>query len=192
MSYMKLYAVAAFLLIVASHILHSEPLTRASEFESVAAFTESIAVFKPAEAKDNDFAYLFAAQDGPNQPKPRQWILAASVKACDVLSQADDKALVFALAEPPTEASKSCAGVLFLLIKRGSYWAIADYQEFKTFGKYASIEAQESGYIWHNEAKPVFNPFWTIKQSDGGRGVSYVTNTSYQIVDEKLVILGPR
>jgi hypothetical protein len=93
-----------------------------------------------------------------------------------------------AIGRPATQATRSCVGVLFLLVRENDRWKIADLLRFTATGKYANISAEltaetSSGYRLGSEDMA---PIVTIKKSNGGRGYSYEASASYTFRASKL------
>jgi hypothetical protein len=157
--------------------------TRWSDFDSVAAFVSSARAFKPATTK-SDLAALFTVRDGgqPEDPKTSTPISAVSVERCDVLWSREASAVVFATANPPTQATKSAVGILFLLCRVHDRWQIAQYVQFTASGKYAEVTATVTG----DSATGGPQPYFTVTESQGGRGYSYQLSGTYTVDGPRL------
>ena len=157
--------------------------TRWSDFDSVAAFVSAARAFKPATTK-SDLAALFTVRDGgqPEDSKAGTPIPAVSVESCDVLWSQEASAVVFATANPPTEATKSAVGILFLLRRLHERWHIFQYVQFTASGKYAEVTAKVTGYSGTGGPQPYF----TVTESQGGRGYSYQLSGTYTVDGPRL------
>lgn len=163
--------------------------SRASAFESVEAFVAAATAFQPAATK-SDLAALFTVRElgQPEDPKTGSPIAATSIQSSVALWSNDSHALVFVTAAPPTDATRSAVGVLFLLNRVKSSWRIADSQQFTATGKYAGVSAEltagtGTGYhLGSDDMKPVV----TVKESQGGRGYAYQISASYTLNASKL------
>jgi hypothetical protein len=162
---------------------------RSSAFESVEAFVAAATAFQPATTK-SDLSALFTVRElgQPEDPKTGTPIAATSTQSSVVLWSNDSHALVFVTAAPPTDATRSAVGVLFLLNYTKKSWRIADSQRFIATGKEAEVSAEltagtGSGYhLGSDGMKPVV----TVKESQGGRGYAYQVSASYTLNASKL------
>ena len=151
-------------------------------FASVEAFAASMKSAHPAETQSG-FLTLFAIPElgQPEDPERGKPVYATEIEACQVLWKDGDRALLFATAAPPTKATRSRVGVLFLLNHTGSGWCVADVRRFAAAGKEAGISAiltagAGTGYSLGSEGMP---PVVTVTESQGGRGYSRQTSASY-------------
>src|SRR5436305_15228297 len=80
--------------------------------------------FQPA-VTEGELSSLFMIPEmgETNHGKP---ISASAIQSCDLIWSDEAAALLIAVASPPTEATRSCVGVLFLLVRRAKCWHIAD------------------------------------------------------------------
>jgi hypothetical protein len=177
-------AIAAFLLAA-----RAGDLTRSSVFESVEAFVTAATAFQPATTK-SDLSALFTVPElgQPEDSKTGKPIAAKSIKASTALWSNDSHALVFITADPPTDATRSAVGVLFLLSHTNKSWRIADSQRFTATGKYGGVSAEltagtGSGYHLGSDG---MRPVVTVKESHGGRGYAYQAYASYTFNGSKL------
>ena len=113
---------------------------------------------------------------------------ATSIQSAVALWADDSYAVVFVTAAPPTEATGSAVGVLFLLKRTNDSWRIADHQRFVATGKEAEVSAKltagtGSGYHLGSEG---MEPVVTVKESQGGRGYAYQISASYTLKASKL------
>ncbi|WP_395741141.1 hypothetical protein [Prosthecobacter sp.] len=159
---------------------------------SVKAFMAAGRAFVPSATPGSDLAGLFAVPE-MGEVKRGKPVPARSVQECTELWANEECALVLAVAFPPTEATKSCVGVLFLLRRQEGLWRIADLRRFSATGKLARVEAEQtahagSGYALGREG---MRPVVTVKQWDGGRGYSYGMSSSYTVSGWKLVRMEP-
>lgn len=173
---------------------HADDFARATRFESVGAFVAAASAFHPAAAK-TDLAALFTVREPgqSDEPKTGTRVPATSVHTAASLWSDASHALVFATAMPPTEATHSAVGVLFLLSRGDRFWQIADLQRFTATGKYADVSAEltagtGSGYQLGNEG---MMPIVTVKESQGGRGYGYQISASYTFGGSKLKRMTP-
>ena len=113
---------------------------------------------------------------------------AIAIKACANIWSDDESALVFGTANPPTYATRSSIGVLFLLVHHRDAWRIADVLRFAATGKEAEVSAELTAFA--GSGRPLgskgFVPVVTVKESQGGRGYAYDTCASYKFVGSKL------
>jgi hypothetical protein len=163
--------------------------TRASSFDSVAAFIAAAKAFHPTDSK-TDIAGLFtiAEMGQPEDPKTGKPVVPESLDSCEVVWESTTHALVFAIATPKTEPTRSAIGVLFLLSHSHASWIISDLRRFTATGKYAEVTCEltadvGSGYQLGTEG---MRPIVTIKESQGGRGYGYQLSASYTLSETKL------
>lgn len=165
--------IVAFALCTVLGASHAAEFTRQSVFDSLESFVAAAKAFQPAAAR-GELSSLFAVPEmgETNHGKP---ISASSIQSCDVIWSDDAAALLIVLASPPTEATRSSVGVLFLLVRRDTSWRIADLLRFTATGKEAEFSAKltagtGSGYHLGTEG---MSPVVTVKESHGGRGYAY-------------------
>ncbi|MHA3772538.1 hypothetical protein ACXR0O_13465 [Verrucomicrobiota bacterium sgz303538] len=168
---------------------YAEDLTRGSGFDSVESFVAAVKVFRPAAAK-TDLSALFTARElgQPGTPEAGAVVTASSIQSSTALWAGESRALVFVTAAPPTEATRSAVGVLFLLTRAQDRWRIADHLRFTAIGKYAALSAEltadtGTGYRLGSEG---MMPVVTVKESQGGRGYTYELSASYTFEETKL------
>lgn len=169
---------------------HTAKFGRWHSFESLETFVESAKAFKPAD-DPTDLAAYFTTRDlgQPDDPKTGNPVVAASLVGCSVVWSDDAHALVFAVADPPTVATRSEIGVLFLLTCRHTQWQIDDLLAFTTSGKYAGVAIDLTadvgpGYrLGEESANP---PVVTIRESQGGRGYNFSLSASYTFLNGRL------
>jgi hypothetical protein len=167
----------------------AEDFSRASKFASVAAFVAAAKTFLPATTK-SDLASIFTVRElGQREdPKTGTPVVATAIQSSDSLWANNAYAIVFVSATPPTEATRSSVGVLFLLVQGNGQWRISDFLRFTATGKEAEISAEltagtGTGYHLGNEGMA---PVVTVKESQGGRGYAYQAYASYSLNGSKL------
>ncbi|MCW1924652.1 hypothetical protein OKA05_18955 [Luteolibacter arcticus] len=164
--------------------------SRKAPFESVEDFVEAAKGFQPA-ASGSDLSVLFTVpelgqSEDPQDGKP---VLAKTIESCEAVWANDSHALVFVKALPPTEATRSVTGVLFLLQRTGDSWHISDSRQFTATGKDAGISAKLTAATGSGPDRlgtEGFPPVVTIAESQGGRGYSYDLSASYTLRASKL------
>jgi hypothetical protein len=168
--------------------------TRSAAFESVEAFVAAATAFQPSAAK-TDLSPLFTIRElgQPEDPKTGAPVSAASIRSAAPLWSDASHALVFVTATPPTDATHSAVGVLFLLHRSKQLWRIADLQRFTATGKYADVSAELTagtgvGYQLGSEG---MMPVVTIREAQGGRGYGYQISASYTFRASKLSRINP-
>jgi hypothetical protein len=159
---------------------------RHSKFDSVAAFAASTKAFRPAGA-NSELSPLFSIREMGEENHGKA-VVAQTMQSCNLLWSNADSALLFAVASPATEATRSSVGVLFLLRRSGIQWEIADLLRFTAMGKEAECSAEltsgaGTGYQLGSEGMP---PVVTIKAANGGRGYGYQASASYNFTASKL------
>jgi hypothetical protein len=180
-------AAAAFLFL--NFIARADtPLSSESRFASVDALVAAVQKFEPSKS-DTFLGFVFSAPEPgqPEDPKTGTITRADKIASCETIWSDKNHALVFAMANPPIVATRSCVGVLFLLESTGSQWRIADQHAFHTSGKYAEIKCElSSGYGTGYKATPD-TVIVTVDESDGGRGLFHSLSGSYRIVRNRIV-----
>lgn len=165
---------------------HAAEFGRHSAFPSVEAFVTAAKAFQPAATKGGLSSLFSIPEMGEeNHGKP---ITAPTVQSCDTIWSGGDSALLIAVANPPTEATRSSIGVLFLLVREGGSWHIADLLRFTATGKAAEVSAEltagaGTGYQLGTGG---LAPIVTVKESHGGRGYAYQLCASYTFNASKL------
>ena len=164
--------------------------SRAAPFESIEDFVAKAQQFEPAISR-TDLSVLFTVPElgQPEDPKTGKPVIARAIESCVKVWSDDSRGLVFVRALPPTEATKSVTGVLFLIKRTGKSWQISDSRQFTATGKDAGISAQLTAAAGGGpdrlgtEGLP---PVVTITETQGGRGYSYDISASYELRDSKL------
>jgi hypothetical protein len=177
--------ILVFAIVALAFPMHAADFSRKSTFHSIEAFIATAKTFQPSNSK-SDLSSLFVipemGEDNHGQP-----IAARTVQSCATVWAGDDSALLLAVASPPTVGTRSCVGILFLLVRQDQ-WQIADLRRFSARGKYAEISAEltaatGTGYHLGTEGMA---PVVTIKASHGGRGYAYQAYESYTFEASKL------
>jgi len=178
-----------FVFVVMASCARADEFSRSGKFESVEAFVAAAKSFEPTKIKGEMAALFTVKQLGQQEdPKTGTSVSAKTIESCDVLWAGQDYALVFATAAPPTEATRSVVGVLFLLKQTAAQWLVADFLRFTAIGKYARISAEltagtGSGYSLGCDG---MMPVVTIKEDQGGRGHYYQLSASYTFAESRL------
>jgi hypothetical protein len=166
--------------------MNAAEFDRQSAFASVEAFVTAAKAFPLATTKSN-LSSLFAIPEmgAINHGKP---ITAPAIQSCNAIWSGDDSALVLAVAIPPTEATRSSIGVLFLLVRQRDRWHIADLLRFTATGKEAEVSAELTAYAGtgYRLGTEGMAPVVTVKESHGGRGYAYQAYASYTLNASKL------
>jgi hypothetical protein len=160
-------------------------LNRDSVFDSVEGFVTTVKAFQPAATKGK-LASLFTIPEmgEENRGKP---IAAPAIESCDTIWSDDKSALLFAIANPPTVATDSHIGVLFLLVHQRDGWRIADLLRFTATGKDSGLSAKQTAFAGGGGhlSSEGFRPVVTVNEVQGGRGYSYETCASYKFAGSK-------
>jgi hypothetical protein len=173
-----------FLALSFASALADSPLLPESRFASPEEFISKLAAFEPAKA-DTYFGFLFTTKElgQPEEPQMGAMTRAEKVDSCQKLFADDQIALVFALANPPTQATPTRVGVLFLLSNVAGQWRIADFRKFTAEGKESGIKMTfNSGYIPQRTPPTVM-----VTEFEGGRGFSQTSTRSYSISNNGIV-----
>lgn len=168
--------------------IRAADFSRASSFGSVAAFVAAARGFQPASAR-SDLSDLFTVRDRPAEgPETGTLVTAPTIESATELWSNDTHGLVFVIAAPPTEATRSSVGALFLLSRSGGSWRVADVLRFLATGREAKILAELTAFAGGGSELDVEGkaPVVTVKESQGGRGYSYQSSASYTLKGSKL------
>src|SRR5207247_3820596 len=95
-------------------------LNRKSMCDSVDGFITAMKTFQPSASK-GDLSLLFTISDRDEDEHPKP-VSALAIESCDTIWSDDNSALLFATANPPTIATHSSIGVLFLLVRQRGHW----------------------------------------------------------------------
>ena len=164
--------------------------SRRTPFESVEDFVDAATKFQPASS-GSDLAVLFTVPESgqPEDPNAGKPVLAKTIESCAVVWSNDSQALVFVKALPPTQATPSVTGALFLIRRTGDSWHISDSRQFTATGKDSGISAELTAATGGGPDRlgtDGFPPVITITESQGGRGYSYDLSASYTVKASKL------
>ena len=167
-------------------VTEGSELNRESVFDSVDGFVTAIKAFQPAVSKGK-LAEVFTISDRGDDEE-RTSVTATVVEACDNIWSDEKAALLFASAKPPTVATDSHIGVLFLLVRRRDNWRIADLLRFTAIGKDAGVSAKLTAFAGSGRqlGSEGFDPVVRVNESHGGRGYAYDTCASYKLAGSKL------
>jgi hypothetical protein len=155
-------------------------------FDSVDAFVATVKAFQPAASR-GDLSSLFTISDRDLDEHCTS-VTALAIESCATIWADDKSALLFATANPPTIATHSSIGVLFLLVRQRDHWQIADLLRFTATGKEAEVSAEQTAFAGSGRelGSEGFAPVITVKESQGGRGYAYRTCASYTFARSKL------
>ncbi len=176
-----------FVLLFGASILRAESadFARSGKFESVDAFVAAATAFQPATHK-SDLTALFTVKE-PGQtddPKAGSPVVAKTIETASMLWSDESHALIFVRAAPPTEATPSAVGVLFLLEHEKDAWRIADSLRFSALGKWARVVAEITANP--GSGTELKDPVVTVQETQGGRGYNYGISASYAFEGSKL------
>ena len=157
-----------------------------SVFDSIDKFVTAVKAFQPAASKGK-LSALFTISDR-GEDEQGESVSALAIESCDTIWSDDKSALLFATAKPPTIATHSVIGVLFLLLHQRDGWRIADLLRFSAIGKDAGLSAKLTAFAGSGLqlGSEGFDPVVTVNESQGGRGYAYETCASYKFVGSKL------
>jgi len=146
-----------------------------------------------------DFATLLAAN-----PKLNRWLTVQMVESgggpkksytanafqtSQILWQRDNRAIYFATARPPTEATQEEIGVL-IAARRGASgkWNVMKSIRLEATGGEASTAVE----VTSDAAVPSDDvPVITVTLNQGGRGYSYAESFTYSMLDDNFVLHQP-
>ena len=154
-------------------------------YESPSAFVKAVVEAKPG-SDHTTFTDIFQVREvgQPEDPKTGLPVRAQKLVCDGVLWSNDAVAFVFVRAEPPTDATRSAVGVLFLLEKSSGSWLIADKLVRTQYGKYSNVSAK----VTVTKAFPVV----TMTEVSGGRGHSDEFHSNFTFSTNKIVELDPK
>ena len=184
----RLAALVIGLTLFANVVRAEESLLPESRFASVDAFVAAVKAFKPASSSGS-LGYLFSATElgQPEEPKTGAITRAEAINSCTKIWSDDHQALVFAVANPRTEATPSCVGVLFLLQSNEKEWRIVNQRVFHASGKYARVECKISSYYGKGYSPTSDTLVLTIKEQSGGRGEGCELSRSYRLSAQGII-----
>lgn len=159
---------------------------RRSAFASIEVFVTAAKAFQPATTQ-GDLSALFTMPEMGEENHGKS-IAAPVIQSCDAIWSGGDSALLLAVANPPTQATRSSIGVLFLLVRERDRWHIADLLRFTATGKEAEVSAELTAYAGtgYRLGTEGMAPVVTVKESHGGRGYAYQAYASYTFSASKL------
>lgn len=174
------------ILAAALSVANAGDFSRETPFDSVEDFVEAATAFQPSVTR-SDLSALFVVPElgQPEDPKTGTPVFPKSIESCETLWTGDSQALVFAKALPPTEATRTVTGVLFLIKRTGNSWRITDTRQFTATGRDSGIRAEQTAATGGGPDQP-FPPVITVTESQGGRGYSYTLSASYTVRGSKL------
>ena len=181
---MKIRCTAFFPLLVLSLRLFAGPVLDGA-YDSPKGFVKAVSDAKPA-TDHTSFTDIFQVRERgqPEDPMTGSLVRPERLICDNVLWENDAVAFVFVRAEPPTSATKSVMGVLFLLEKVGEIWQISDKLTSTQYGKYSNISTK----VTPTKVYPIV----AIKEVSGGRGHSTVIQRSFTFSERKIVVLDPK
>jgi hypothetical protein len=167
-------------------ITEGSELSRESVFDCVDGFVTAVNSFQPAASK-GELSALFTISDRGENEQPTS-VTALAIESCDTIWSDDKSGLLFATAKPPTIATPSNIGVLFLLVHQRDGWRIADLLRFAATGKDSGVSAKLTAFEGSGRqlGSEGFDPVVTVDESQGGRGYAYEICASYKIAGSKL------
>ena len=167
-------------------VTEASELNRDSVFDSVDEFVTAMKAFRPA-ASNGKLSALFTTTDRGDDEQ-RKSVTATTIESCDNIWSDEKSALLFVTVKPPTVATDSHIGVLFLLIHGRDGWRIADVLRFAATGNDSGVSAELTALAGSGRqlGREGFDPVVTIKESQGGRGYAYDTCASYKFAGPKL------
>jgi hypothetical protein len=183
-------AIVTYLLGAALSAAIAGEFSRSTPFASVQDFVDAATKFQPG-VSGSDLSTLFVVPElGQDEdPKTGTPVFAKSIESCQTLWANDSHALVFATAHPPTEASRTVTGVLFVIKRTGDSWRISDTRQFTATGKGSRISAEqtaETGGGPDRLGEEGLPPVITVTEGQGGRGYFYTQSASYTLKASKL------
>lgn len=117
--------------------------------------------------------------DGPLQP-----YAAIGFASVTTLIETAECKVIWSLAEPPTTATKTLVGGLFVLTHKEGQWHTTDARRFEASGKEAAAQAMPT-------SSGSAAPHLTVTLHQGGRGEAWEESASYVVKDGKLCLALP-
>jgi len=142
--------------------------------------------FQPAATKGK-LASLFTMLEMSEEDRGKP-IAARAIESCELIWSDDKSAFLFATAKPPTVATDSRIGVLFLLVHQREGWRIADLLRFAAIRKDAGVSAKLTAFTGSGREldSEGFAPVVTVEESHGGCGYAYQTSAAYTFAGSKI------
>lgn len=100
------------------------------------------------------------------------------------LYESEDLKVMWAVAYPPTTATRTVVAGLFALERRKGAWVISDSRRFEAIGKDSGAEAEAT-------QSENAEPHVSLTLFQGGRGHSYEQCASYKVVGGKFHLDAP-
>lgn len=110
---------------------------------------------------------------------------APEFASVEVIQEAQGQRIVWTKANPPSTATRTEVGGLFLLELKDNKWVILDSLRFETSGKYCGADCELAS---DNETPP----YLKISLSIGGRGASHEEVATYTLKDGKFILALPK
>jgi hypothetical protein len=110
---------------------------------------------------------------------PQQFYSASKFSEIQRLFESDSLKIIWTVAEPPTTATPTVVGGLFVLVPSKNGWIISDARRFESSGKYSGAAAVLTSF-------GSVDPHVTITLHQGGRGASWEEAASYVIEAGKI------
>lgn len=115
---------------------------------------------------------------------PLQNYAAIAFASVTTLIETAECKVIWSLAEPPTTATKTVVGGLFVLTQKGGQWHTTDAQRFEASGKYSAAQATPT-------SSGTAVPHLTVTLHQGGRGEAWEESASYVVKEGKLCLALP-
>ena len=181
-----LRTIALLVLLACGDLAHGADFPIEAAFPTLEAVQSALKGYTPSTSSGALRADFSLPEPGETSVgETRATRTATSLVECVQLWVGDESALIYASARPPTEATPSEVGVVFLIVHQGGSWRVVDRQRFVAFGKYAKVVVEITSAGHKPEVTPS-PPIFTIKEFQGGRGYSYDVSASYTIKDQKI------
>lgn len=115
---------------------------------------------------------------------PRQTYEAIGFASVTTLIETAECKVMWSLAEPPTTATKTVVGGLFVLTQKEGQWHATDAQRFEASGKDSAAQATPT-------SSGTAIPHLTVTLHQGGRGEAWEESASYMVKEGKLCLALP-
>jgi hypothetical protein len=116
-------------------------------FPALHGLIQTLQAFEPAKS-DTYVGFLFSAQELGQVGDPGVGVVkrAPTITSCTKIWSNEEQALVFAVADPPLDATHCEVGVLFLVNHAEGQWKIASERKFEAIGKDNQVSCTLTSY----------------------------------------------
>jgi hypothetical protein len=158
---------------------------RLSHFKSCDEFVSALQALQPQKQPNVYSRSLSIEEFGENRDA---LIVPEKVESVTEVWRSDDYALIFATAQPKTEASKSAVAAIIVLEHTEEGWSFVSLRRYETTGKYSGITCELTSGIYkeYTPGNGISPATLTFHRFSGGRGASESASWSLLFNDGEL------